>query len=77
MRMIRLYADEAGESHFEDVEVPFTDKIFAPPATAIGVSAGFETRQLVIVRLSAGWPPDWHPSPKRQIWIGVQGGRKD
>ena len=38
------------------------------------MSAPFETRQLLIVRLPADWPLDWHLSPKRQIWIGVQGG---
>ena len=73
MRMIRLYADEAGESHFEDVEVPFTDKSFAPPASAMGVSAPFNSRQLVIVRIPDDFPADWHPTPKRQIWIGLEG----
>jgi quercetin dioxygenase-like cupin family protein len=73
MRMIRLYADEAGESHFEDVEVPLADKVFAPPARAMGVSAPFDTRQLVIVRIPGEFPPEWHPTPKCQIWIGLEG----
>ena len=73
MRMIRLYADEAGESHFEDVEVPLADKVFAPPAPAMGVSAPFDTRQLVIVRIPGEFPPERHPTPKRQIWIGLEG----
>lgn len=73
MRMIRLYADELGESHFEDVEVGLTEKIFAPPAPALGVSAPFETRKMVIVHIPAHFPAEWHPTPKRQIWIGLEG----
>jgi hypothetical protein len=26
-----------------------------------------------LVRVPADWPAEWHPSPKRQIWVGFRG----
>jgi hypothetical protein len=73
MRMVRLYADAAGESHFEDVELDFAPVDFAPPAAALEVSDAYESTCFVIVRIPPDWPSDWHPSPKRQIWVGLGG----
>ena len=36
---VRLYADAAGESHFEEVEVPLATQDFAPPAQPMNLSA--------------------------------------
>ncbi|CAA9363367.1 MAG: hypothetical protein AVDCRST_MAG93-7789, partial [uncultured Chloroflexia bacterium] len=38
MKYVRLYADEAGESHFEDVEVELTPIDYAPPAPPVNLS---------------------------------------
>jgi hypothetical protein len=35
----RLFSDEAGESHFEDIEVPMSAVQYAPPAPAVHLSA--------------------------------------
>jgi hypothetical protein len=32
MMYTRLYADETGESHYEDIEAELTPRDFAPPA---------------------------------------------
>ncbi len=32
MQYTRVYSDAAGDSHFEDVDVPMTAVSFAPPA---------------------------------------------
>ena len=73
MHMMRLYADETGETHFADLEVKLTPKNFAPPAPALGASEAFESKCLVFARVPADWPSEWHPSPKRQIWVGLRG----
>ena len=39
MKYTRVYADENGESHFEDVEVEFSSVDFAPPAPPLDLSA--------------------------------------
>ena len=38
MKYHLLYADETGESHWRDIEVPLEEKTFAPPAEAIELS---------------------------------------
>ena len=45
MQYTRLYADEAGESHFEDVEVKFQEMDYAPPATPMGLSKMMKATQ--------------------------------
>jgi hypothetical protein len=76
MQLLRIYAD-GGDSHFEELEVAFTPKVFAPPAPALEVSDAYEARQVVFVRIPADWPGEWHPSPRRQIWCGLSGGPCD
>ena len=74
MKLLRLYADEVGESHFEDVDIPFeeVDDYFenTPPvmfsAFAPASEYGFE-------RVPAGWVGDWHPAPRRVLAIYLSG----
>ena len=35
MKVVRLYSDSQGETHFDEVEVPLTAVNFAPPAPPI------------------------------------------
>ena len=39
MKYQRLFADDQGESHFEEVEAELTPLIYAPPAPSFDVSA--------------------------------------
>lgn len=73
MKYVRLYADSDGVSHFEDVDVPFQSKNFAPPSPPAHVSEPVTAAQMLFVRLPAGWFGDWHPAPKRQFGILVEG----
>ena len=38
---VRVYADERGESHFDEVEVELIPRDFAPPAPPLRVAALF------------------------------------
>jgi len=73
MKYTRVYADENGESHFEDVEVEFSPVDFAPPAPPLDLSAFAPATQYGFLRAPAGWLGDWHPAPRRQIIFYLAG----
>ena len=58
MQYTRLYADDAGESHFEDVDVEFKDDDYAPPAPPLGRSDYMGATQTAFVRGASGWEGD-------------------
>jgi hypothetical protein len=67
VKYVRLYSDEEGDSHFEDVEVEFESVDFAPPAPPLDLSSATTASQFVFVRSPSGWYGDWHPAPRRQF----------
>ncbi len=71
---VRLFTDELGESHFEDVEIPLVPQDFAPPAAPLHVTPFLDTARSLWV----GAQPDWggetpHPSPQRQVFCLLRG----
>jgi hypothetical protein len=73
-RYLRLFADEQGESHFEEIEVALTPVDFAPPAAPLHIAALFPATSCLFL----GAPPDWegtvpHPSPRRQLFCNLHG----
>ena len=73
MKYVRLYSDEGGDSHFEDVEVEFESADFAPPAPPLDLSSSKPASQFVFVRAPSGWYVDWHTAPKRQFTCCLAG----
>ena len=73
MKYTRLYSDENGESHFEDLEVQFQTVDFAPPAPPLDLSAFGSAEQCSILRAKSGWQGDWHPVPFRQLHFYLSG----
>jgi len=73
MRVQRLFADEAGESHWTDDRVGLVERVFAPPAQNIEISQAEPVRTLLFLRLRAGWNEPIHPTPVRQKLICVAG----
>ncbi|WP_127111668.1 hypothetical protein [Shimia sediminis] len=69
----RLYADEAGESHFEDVKIPMSSVQYAPPAPALDISAPQEADAYFWFRFPQGWEDAAHPSPRRQLFVLLEG----
>jgi hypothetical protein len=73
-RYVRLYADESGESHFEDVEIALVPVDFAPPAAPLNIAQFLPTAQSRWVGAPVGWDGQKpHPSPQRQIFCLLQG----
>ncbi len=74
LNYLRLYADEAGVSHFAPVEIEVFPREFAPPAPPFSVSALAPAARYGFLHLASGWVGDLHPSPLR-MWIFVLSGR--
>jgi len=69
MKIHRLYADENGESHVEDVEVPLTETTRAGRLSARLPAAGIIFREV-----ASDYDLDWHPAPRRQDIINLDAG---
>ena len=76
MKYQKLYADDAGESHWQDVDVLLEVRSFAPPAEDIEVSAAEPVQKMVFLRLKSGWNEPVHPTPVKQKLICVAGSVK-
>jgi hypothetical protein len=69
MKIHRLYVDDKGESHFEDVEVQFTE------ATRAGrLSPRLPATGIIFREVPADYDLDWHPAPRRQYIINLDAG---
>lgn len=73
MRYHHLYADEAGESHWKDVEVRLEERVFAPPAKGIEISDPVTATGMLFLRLEKGWSEPVHPTPKPQMLVCLSG----
>jgi hypothetical protein len=73
MKYARLYADDAGGSHFEDVEVELTPINYAPPAPPVSLSALAPATAVAFMAIPPGWDGDWHPTPRRQLVFYLAG----
>src|SRR5436853_7550240 len=69
----RLYADEFGESHFEDIEMDLTLTDYAPPAPPLSLSTFLPASQIGFMNAPAGWTSDWHPSSGRTMFVVLSG----
>jgi hypothetical protein len=69
----RLYADEFGESHFDDIEMALTLTDYAPPAPPLSLSAFLPASQVGFMNAPAGWSSDWHPSSARNLFFVISG----
>ncbi len=69
----RLFADEAGDSHFAEVTEPLPQVDFIPPAAQLNLSAFRGARQTAFFGAPAGWVGDWHVSPTRNLFVVLCG----
>jgi len=63
MNYVRIYADEQGESHFQDVEVPLS-----PSGAASWLSEMTAVKGVIFRRNTADQFVDWHHAPRRSLW---------
>jgi hypothetical protein len=69
----RLYADDRGESHFEDIGIDLASTEYAAPAPPLDLSSFTPAAQFGFMRAPAGWSSEWHPSAARNIFFVLSG----
>jgi len=71
---VRIWADDAGESHFEDVTLGMTVAPAEPGVAELWVSDAVTLAnvQFLTVKASAQIP-DWHCGPRRQFVVFLDG----
>ena len=74
VNIIRLYADQTGESDFAEEALNTVAADFAPPAPLVYVSTPLEAKRGIFLLLPEGWYGDLHPAPNRQLMILMREG---
>ena len=69
----RLYTDDSGESHFEELETQLEPADFAPPALPLDLSPPIPCQEFAFLGAPAGWESDWHVSLSRNMFVVVSG----
>jgi len=74
MNIMRLWCDDAGDSHIDATELDLTPQNFAPPAEPFLVSALADAAGYVVIELPVGWGGDNpHPTPARHMLFCLSG----
>lgn len=73
MKFLRLYEDEAGDSHFDWIEFPMMLVDAAPPAKPSYFSQPQPADNWSSVRCMPDWDGGLHAAPQRQILICLSG----
>jgi hypothetical protein len=75
MRMLRLYADEIGESHFGTIEFSLNLEDDSPPAKPYYFSDPCDAESYVVLQCPVGWGEgsELHAAPRRQIVFCMSG----
>lgn len=68
MRYFRIYADEDGESHFEDVDITLDSRSGGSDLSTLYPATG-----VIFRRSPADQYLDWHPAPRRQFVVTLSG----
>ena len=69
MRIHNLYVDDKGETHFRDIEVEWKHE-----GRGGKTSATFPATGIIFRETSPDYDLDWHPAPRRQYIINLDGG---
>ena len=69
MRIHNLYTDAKGDSHFRDIEIEWAEeKHFSK------MSKRLPANGIIFRETSGDYDLDWHPAPRRQYIINLDGG---
>ncbi|HEX6302406.1 MAG TPA: cupin domain-containing protein [Acidimicrobiia bacterium] len=71
--VIRIWADEEGESHLEDVDLEFAEEDFVPPAPPVLLTSPGAATGYAFAQVAPGWHGDWHPAPRRELVVYLTG----
>ncbi len=69
MRIHNLYVDDAGETHWRDIEVQWVEE-----RNGSKLSARLPATGIIFRETSGDYDLDWHPAPRRQYIINLDAG---
>ena len=69
MKIHNLYCDANGESHWRDIDVEWIEE-----RNFSKLSARLPATGIIFRETSGDYDPDWHPAPRRQYIINLDGG---
>ena len=69
MKIHHLFVDKQGESHFEDMEIPYIET-----GRAGKLSARLPATGIIFREVAPDYDLDWHPAPRRQYIINLDAG---
>ena len=69
MKIHHLFVDKQGESHFEDMEIPYIET-----GKAGKLSARLPATGIIFREVAPDYDLDWHPAPRRQYIINLDAG---
>jgi hypothetical protein len=69
VKIHRLYVDDRGETHFQDVEVQYVETTRAGRLSARQPATGIIFREV-----QPDYDLDWHPAPRKQYIINLDAG---
>ncbi len=70
---VRIYTDDDGDSHFEDVTVELAEAHYAPPAPPAFTGGSQDALESHFLLAETGWDGIWHPVPHRQFMAILSG----
>ena len=71
MRIHNIYVDDKGESHWRDVQVEWAEE-----RNFSKMSKRLPATGIIFRETSGNYDLDWHPAPRRQYIINLDGGVK-
>jgi hypothetical protein len=73
VRCIRLYTDAAGNSRFDEMDIPLQQAEFGPPAAPIDLSEPEVAARVIFASIPPGWVGVRHTAPRRQYFAQLTG----
>lgn len=70
---VRLFSDDQGESHFQDIQTDLNATEFAPRIPNLFISNAFPASQASFFGAPSGWEADWHVSSGRHLFAVISG----
>ena len=71
MRIHNIYVDDAGETHWRDIEVQWLEE-----RNGSKLSARLPANGIIFRETAGDYDLSWHPAPRRQYIINLDGGVK-
>ncbi len=75
MDLLKIYADEAGETHFRRVSVELAPNHYVPPSPPIEISTETPVTTSLFLVAPQGWDDAFHATPRRQYAVLLSGDR--